>query len=122
MYHRSLFIILLLLLLSLSSINVNAEDDSDDESTSSSDTSSSTTQPSTSETNSADESTNPVNEDIYNSKNYFTTPPLVTDITDTVQVKLYCEVDKDYCKKVEHSLVLAAASFAQVVILKNKIV
>ncbi|CEP18243.1 hypothetical protein [Parasitella parasitica] len=102
-------------------IIVNAQDDYND-ATPSSDTQSSTQQPSASETNAADESTQPVNEDINNSKNLFTTPPRVTDISDTIQVKLYCEIDTDYCTKVEHSLILAASSFSQVVNLKNKIV
>ncbi|GAN11185.1 hypothetical protein MAM1_0498c10743 [Mucor ambiguus] len=96
---------------------------SEEDSTSSSSPSpSSTQQPSASETNSADESTQPVNEELNNSKNLFSTPPRISDITETVQVKLYCEVDQQFCGKVERSLKLAAASFAQVVNLKNKIV
>lgn len=121
MYQKSLFVILLLLLLSI--FTAHAQDESDEDSTSSSSSlPSSTQQPSTSESNSADESTQPVNEELNNSKNLFSTPPRISDITETVQVKLYCEVDKEFCEKVEHSLKLAAASFAQVVNLKNKIV
>lgn len=63
-----------------------------------------------------------MNEDIYNSKDLFSTEPLVTDVNNVVQVKLYCEVDALYCKKVEKSLISAANAFAQVVKLKNKIV
>ncbi|KAL9539867.1 hypothetical protein MBANPS3_010018 [Mucor bainieri] len=121
MYHKSLFIILLLF---LSIFTAHAQDESEEDSTASSSPLASSTQqqPSTSETNSADESTQPVNEELNNSKNLFTTPPRISDITATVQVKLYCEVDPAFCGKVEHSLKLAAASFAQVVNLKNKIV
>ncbi|CAO0803494.1 unnamed protein product [Mucor circinelloides] len=119
MNHKLLFITLLLLLL----LYTHAQDESDEDATSSSSPSSSSTQPaSASETNSADESTQPVNEELNNSKNLFSTPPRISDITDMVQVKLYCEIDKQFCGKVEHSLKLAAASFSQVINLKNKIV
>jgi hypothetical protein len=70
----------------------------------------------------SDESTQPINEDIYNSKDLFTTEPFVTDISNVTQVRLYCEVDAVFCKKVEASLIAAAKAFAQVVNLKNKIV
>jgi hypothetical protein len=69
-----------------------------------------------------DESTKPINEDIYNARDLFTTDPLVTDINTVVQVKLFCEIDAVFCKKVEKSLISAATAFAQVVNLKNKIV
>lgn len=119
MNHKLIFVILLLSLL----LYTHAQDESDEDTTSSSSPSSSSTQPaSASETNSADESTQPVNEELNNSKNLFSTPPRISDITDMVQVKLYCEIDKQFCGKVEHSLKLAAASFSQVINLKNKIV
>ncbi|KAI7905004.1 uncharacterized protein BX663DRAFT_468776 [Cokeromyces recurvatus] len=69
-----------------------------------------------------DESTQPVNEDIYNSKDLFSTEPLIANISDVVQTRLYCEIDEHLCKNVETALILAATAIAEVVNLKNKIV
>ncbi|KAI8353288.1 hypothetical protein EDC96DRAFT_517471 [Choanephora cucurbitarum] len=69
-----------------------------------------------------DDSTQTMNQDIYNSKSLFTTEPRVTNVTSLVQVNLYCEVDKDHCSKVHSSFVSAARHFSEVVNLKRKIV
>lgn len=68
------------------------------------------------------ESTNPVNQDIYNSEKLFNGPPNETDISSVVGLRLFCEIDVNYCKKVQQSFIAAATKFSQVVNIKNKIV
>lgn len=64
----------------------------------------------------------PVNQDIYNSKELFTREPNVTDINQVMQVKLYCEVDNAHCAKVQTALVSAASRLSDVVNFRNQIV
>lgn len=68
------------------------------------------------------ESANPVNQDIYNSEKLFSHPPNETDISNVVGLRLFCEIDSNYCKKVQQSFIAAATKFSQVVNIKNKIV
>lgn len=71
---------------------------------------------------SSDESVNPVNHDIYDSKHLFNNKAIKTNVTDTIEVDLYCEVDTTFCKKVQQSFISAAKKVAEVVNIKNKIV
>ncbi|KAG2207665.1 hypothetical protein INT47_011785 [Mucor saturninus] len=64
----------------------------------------------------------PVNQDIYNSKELFTREPNVTDINEVVQVKLYCEIDNTHCAKVQAALVSAAYRLSDVLNFRNQIV
>lgn len=68
------------------------------------------------------ETANPVNQDIYNSEKLFSHPPNETDISNVVGLRLFCEIDNNYCKKVQQSFIAAATKFSQVVNIKNKIV
>lgn len=64
----------------------------------------------------------PVNQDIYNSRELFKNEPNITDITSLIQVKMYCEVGQEHCKQVQSSLISAAKRLSEVLILRNKIV
>ncbi|KAI8094783.1 hypothetical protein BDF21DRAFT_409455 [Thamnidium elegans] len=68
------------------------------------------------------ELSDPVNQDIYNSKELFTHEPNITRINDLIQVKMYCEVGQEHCKKVQNSLVSAATRLSQVLVLRNELV
>lgn len=70
----------------------------------------------------SDESSTPVNQNIYNTKSIFSTEPSIVDVTEFVQTQLYCDVDPILCKKVEYALTSAAERFSKVVNLKTKIV
>ncbi|KAI8977031.1 hypothetical protein BDF20DRAFT_872510 [Mycotypha africana] len=61
-------------------------------------------------------------QDFYDTKDLFKSPPRVTDINKHIQVKLYCEVNEALCKNVEHSLISAATALAEVIRLKKKII
>lgn len=142
MYYNSshVFLFFLLLLLQLISFTTGQDStttttdssstttstfDSDSTSTATTTTSTTTTAATataTSADGSSDESTSPVNQDVYNSKDLFTQPPKLTDVTNKVQIRFYCEVDPTFCKKVQSSFLSAATRFSEVVNLKNKIV
>ncbi|RCH81604.1 hypothetical protein CU098_001236 [Rhizopus stolonifer] len=70
----------------------------------------------------SEEAAQSMNQDIYNSKDLFKKEPSVTNVTNLVQVKLYCEVDTALCSEVETVLIAAANEFAKVVNLKTRII
>ncbi len=71
---------------------------------------------------SSDETINPVNQDVFDSKHLFQGKAIKTNVTDTIEVDLYCEIDAAFCKKVQQTFISAAKKFAEVVNIKNKIV
>lgn len=99
MYYYNYYLILFILFSSL--VHLQEHDDDDD---------------------SPPELSDPVNQDIYNSKELFTHEPNITRINDLIQVKMYCEVGHEHCKKVQNSLVSAATRLSQVLILRNELV
>lgn len=63
----------------------------------------------------------PQSQNVIHSKNIFTNPPIVTDITSFVRIKVYCEIDSRFCNKVNHAFISAATQLSEVVLLKNRI-
>lgn len=63
----------------------------------------------------------PVNQDIYNSKEIFTRGPNVTDVNSLVQVKLFCEISDTHCYKVQTALISAAERLSEVMNFRDQI-
>ncbi|KAI8993554.1 hypothetical protein BDB01DRAFT_776682 [Pilobolus umbonatus] len=60
--------------------------------------------------------------EMYDATELFINEPVIRNLSDEVQIRVYCEVDPVFCAKVENTLISAVNQFADVVILKNQIV
>ncbi|KAI9277473.1 hypothetical protein BY458DRAFT_505079 [Sporodiniella umbellata] len=63
----------------------------------------------------------PQSQEVTDSKEIFTSPPNVTDVTNLVRIKVYCELDTRFCDKINKAFISAATQLSQVIVLKNRI-